>query len=89
VTEGSQAHLPGVVQLTDLEAASAGVDAGRRTGYRYYDSGRVRGSRSSSISSRQTTQLSAWAIINGTGRYFALSGKWAAYWIYATGVNLP
>jgi hypothetical protein len=49
----------------------------------------VRGSRSSSISSRQTTQLSAWAIINGTGRYFALSGKWAAYWIYATGVNLP
>jgi hypothetical protein len=89
VTEGSQAHLPGVVQLTDLEAASASVDAGRRTGYRYYDSGRVRGSRSSSISSRQTTQLSAWAIINGTGRYFAVSGKWAAYWIYATGVNLP
>ncbi|HEY7526248.1 MAG TPA: S8 family serine peptidase, partial [Candidatus Limnocylindria bacterium] len=89
VTEGSQAHLPGAVQLTDLEATSAKVESGRRTGYRYFESGRVRGSKASSIASAQTTLLTAWAIINGTGRYFALSGKWAAYWIYGTGVNQP
>jgi hypothetical protein len=89
VTESSQAHLPGAAQLTDLDAASARVDAGKRTGYRYYDSGRVRGSKSSSTASAQTTLLTAWAIVNGTARFFALSGRWGAYWIYASGVNLP
>jgi hypothetical protein len=46
-------------------------------------------SKSSSISSLTTTLLSAWAIINGTARYFALSGKWAGYWIYTSKVRLP
>ena len=33
--------------------------------------------------------LTAWAIVNGTARFFALSGRWGAYWIYASGVILP
>jgi hypothetical protein len=89
VTEDSQAHLPGVVQLTDLDSASASMESGSRTGYRYYDSGKIRSSKSSSISSLTTTLLSAWAIINGTSRYFALSGQWAGYWIYTSKVRLP
>jgi hypothetical protein len=89
VTEDSQAHLPGIVQLTDLDSATARVQAGRHTGYRYYDSGVIRSSRGASITSGQTTLLSAWAIINGTARCFAISGKWAAYWMYASGVQLP
>ena len=89
VTEDSQAHLPGVAQLTDLDSVSVRLKAGKRTGYRYYDSGKIRSSKSSSIASDQTTLLSAWAIVNGTARYFALSGKWAGYWIYASSVRLP
>lgn len=89
VTEDRQAHLPGVVQLTDLAAASGRVTSGSHAGYRYYDSGKVRSSKSASVSSSQTTLLAAWAIINGTARHYALSGKWAAYWIYASAVSLP
>ena len=89
MTEDRQAHLPGVVQLTDLAAASGRVTSGSHAGYRYYDSGKVRSSKSASVSSSQTTLLTAWAIINGTARYYALSGKWAAYWIYASAVSLP
>jgi hypothetical protein len=89
VTEAKQAHLPGVTQLTDLDSASAKLEAGRRTGYRYYESGKIRSSKSSSIASDQTTLLSAWAIVNGTARYFALSGTWASYWVYASRVRLP
>ncbi|HEX3220531.1 MAG TPA: S8 family serine peptidase, partial [Candidatus Limnocylindria bacterium] len=88
VTESSGAHLPGAVQLTDLDRASASVEAGRRTGRRYYDSGRMRSSKTASIASAQTTQLSAWAIVNGIPRVFALSGRWAGYWISASGVSL-
>ena len=89
VTEAKEAHLPGVTQLTDLDSASAKLEAGRRTGYRYYESGKIRSSKSSSIASDQTTLLSAWAIVKATARYFALSGTWASYWVYASRVRLP
>jgi hypothetical protein len=89
VTESSTAHLPGVVQLTDLDAGLGSVGRGSRTGYRYYGGGSVRSSKSASLSAPQTTMLSAWGVVNGTPRFFAMGGKWAGYWISASGVRLP
>lgn len=88
VNESSAAYLPGVVQLTDLDRATASVPSGTRTGYRYYDSGRVRSSKASSLRSAQATLLSAWAIVNGRPRIFALGGRWAGYWIASSGVPM-
>jgi hypothetical protein len=90
VTESTVAYVPGAVQVTDLQSASAKVGKGTRTAHRYNSRGAVLAARTATLSSAKATLVAGWAVVNGRPVFYVIGGRWMAHWLAeSSSVHLP
>jgi spore germination protein YaaH len=82
VPESARVHLSGIAELALYNPTrSVSFQAGTHTGYRFFSTWQVSGSRSFALASASSAAADRYAVINGRAYVYVVNGVWAGYWM--------